>query len=478
MAGTATPAATNQIPSPATDVQAEAPATSAADDSVLTDIRLDLRGHVAGEVDGTGIFIVDNPKTGALSALNNAEMIAFEWLGQAAGSALTARAFLMMLGQSEVEATGNINRLITRLASEGWTRSEYPVSKTRPLSAVYFTLTRECNLACPYCYQGLRKRARKIMSTEAAAEILDKIAAVNDEAHVIVTGGEPMMHPRFLEIMELIAGHGFSWSLLTHGGYIDDEIAVRLAIMPGLERVQVSLDGMTEEVHAISRGPRSYAKTVVGIKALAKAGAPLLLAPTIHDGNAHQILDIAHFAFSLGGSISANDLQQLPQDENTSLVLSPETRMRVKAELSDFLTRVMQADEQIHDRVLSLNTRSCSADPINSHFICGVAYSLVDIDWNGDIYPCHLLKGENLALGNIFLNSFDEIFLEGHVRGWRTKSYEIDNCSSCSFMSTCGSGCRAETYFAFGTPQRSSPTCGERSQGNTRRMLKMKDIDI
>jgi radical SAM protein with 4Fe4S-binding SPASM domain len=88
------------------------------------------------------------------------------------------------------------------------------------------------------------------------------------------------------------------------------------------------------------------------------------------------------------------------------------------------------------------------------------------------------LKGDTLALGNILRTDFDEIFLEGQVRGWRTMSHEIDDCSSCSYMSVCGSGCRAATYFAHGTPERSSPICGELRQGNTRRLLRSKGVDV
>src|SRR5947209_4203888 len=80
----------------------------------------------------------------------------------------------------------------------------------------------------------------------------------------------------------------------------------------------------------------------------------------------------------------------------------------------------------------------CSVMAPNSTFICGMAHSLVDIDWNGDVYPCHLTKDEKLMIGNVFQENFEQIFLRVEQKGLRVKSYEIEGCSSCKFVSNCG----------------------------------------
>lgn len=440
-----------------------------------SDSALHTKDAVVRDVEG--FHFVNNPKTGALSVLNDAEMIAFDRLGSE-GGAQSARAFLTGLGLTEQEAKTNIEKLVTRLTGDGWARRALPTPMSQPLESVYFTLTRECNLACPYCYQGLRKRARKIMPLIHVKAILSQIRAINPQSHIIVTGGEPMMHPDFFEILDLIQDRGFTVSLLTNGAYIDDEAARKLTGYDNIERIQVSIDGLSKDINAISRGTKSYGKVMSGIRALAKYKAPLLLAPTIHDGNAHEIVDIARFAVEMGGSISANDLRHQPRDENDSLTLSTETFREVKAALMDYLTQAAIDDPELGDRMKRLSTRSCSSDPVNSTFICGVAYSLVDIDWNGDVYPCHLLKSDELVLGNILVQSFEDIFQIAKERGMRTKSHEIGGCSTCSFMSVCGSGCRASTYFELGTFEKSSPSCSDHRWSNTQRLLKAKRNSI
>ncbi|MDP6952565.1 MAG: radical SAM protein, partial [Alphaproteobacteria bacterium] len=317
-------------------------------DAFLSAPALQTQNAVVREVGG--YHFANDPNTGALSVLNTAELMAFQRLGNP-GGVEEAEAFFRQLGQSQSDAAANTQRLVTRLTRDGWTRTALPKSTSLPLSSVYFTLTRECDLACPYCYQGLRKRARKIMPLEHVHAIMDKIAAINPDSHIMVTGGEPMLHPNFFEILESIRDQGFTPSVLTNGGLIDEAAAERLAAFGNIERVQVSIDGICEETHAMTRGPRSFDKSMAGIHALARHKVPLLLAPTIHDGNADEILDLARLAIDLGGSISANDLKQLPQDENTKITLAPDTLRRVKAELSDFLTEMFGKDDGLRDRI-------------------------------------------------------------------------------------------------------------------------------
>ncbi len=436
-----------------------------------------LNTHEAVVREVAGCHFANHPETGALSVFNTAELMAFQRLGSV-GGVREAEEFFRQLGQSQQEAEANTQRLVRRLTRDGWARTGLPESTSRPLSSVYFTLTRECDLACPYCYQGLRKRARKTMPLDQVRAIMDKIAAINPDSHIMVTGGEPVLHPDFFEILELIRDRGFTASVMTNGGLIDDEAAARLAGFDNIERVQVSIDGNCEETHAITRGPRSFDKSMAGIRALARHKVPLLLAPTIHDGNADEILDLARLAIELGGSISANDLKQLPQDENAKVTLAPDTLRRVKAELGDFLTEMFRKDDRLRDRITQLSSRACASDPVNATFICGVAHSLVDIDWNGDVYPCHLLKGDELVLGNVLRQPFEEIFAKGREDGFRTESHEMEKCSACSYMSVCGSGCRAATYFSYGTPSKASPFCSEHRWGITRTLLQSKGASV
>jgi radical SAM protein with 4Fe4S-binding SPASM domain len=425
---------------------------------------LNTSGYQVRELDGC--YLLSNPSIGALSLLTMIEMLAFERLEKGMDLSDIAHPFEIMAKDAATART-QAQRLLTRLVDDGWARRSLPVVEQKPFDSTYLTVTRACNLACPYCYQGHKERAGKTMPLAQVERLLDDVMRVNESAHIVVTGGEPMMHSDFQAILDAIALRGLTLSILTNGVLLDDAMADRLARQPGLERVQISIDGITEEIHAISRGRKTFLKTKQAVERVAEHNVPFLLNPTIHEDNAHEIIPLALWALSLGGSISANDLRHVPNNEYANLALSAETFNRVRRELSAVISNAYRQDSDVAARITRLNVRPCSVVPHNARFNCGVARSVIDIDWNGDVYPCHMIKGNDVKLGNMFIHSATDILDRGVKDGWRTPSHKIEGCSSCSFVSTCSGGCRSKTYFAFGTPKHPSPTC----EDNGRRVV-------
>lgn len=406
------------------------------------------------------VFVVSNSCIGALSALSSQEFVAFHLFGLGPHRHDGLRLFYQQMGYEEEVARSKAIQFADRMIKEGWLRSELPQEEGEPLQAVYFTITRQCNLGCPYCYQGLMNRGNTEMSLEDADKVLDKIRKCNPDCHIALTGGEPFAHSQVLEVLDRIADKKLSVSILTNGTYINDELACRLARYPNLSRVQISMDGITEETHAITRGRNSFGKVLEGINYVVKYRLPFVLAPTVHEGNLHEIYDIAHWAISNGGWISPNNLRTFPHDANHGkLTLSNESLWEALRDLNERLLNTFGADFLAQRRSQLSPPKDCSIVSPNARFICGVGYGLLDIDWNGDVYPCHLLKDKDLIIGNVFQESFASMFERAKQKGIRVKSYETEKCSGCKFVSTCGGGCRAGAYYAYGTFRREDDLC-------------------
>lgn len=420
-------------------------------------------------------YVVFKPSIGALSALSAGDYLAFHvFLATPGDRAALARSFVQM-GEPEKKAAAHAERLASKLVRDGWTRTELPSPPDQPLTSAYLTVTRWCDLGCPYCYQGLNNRVGTEMPLEKVRLVLERIKAVNPGCQLIVSGGEPFSHSRILEILDLIDEHGLPFVILTNGSFLDERAARHLKGLKGFRYIQLSLDGITAETHEITRGKGHFPKAMAGIRNVIDQKLPFKLAPTVHDRNLHELNGIGELAVANGGWISPNQLMELPHSglDYTNLSLSNEGLLQALNDLNTHLIGKfgMEAFIELGRRYADADPEVCSVTAPNSNFICGMGHSLVDIDWNGDVYPCHIAKGPDLLLGNVFEEGFDSIFQRVEERGIRVMSNEIEECSGCKFVSTCAGGCRMGAWFTYGTLQHQDNLCDINYTSHLRRLL-------
>lgn len=420
-------------------------------------------------------YVVYKPSVGALSALRESEYLPFHmYLASHGDTAALARYFVQM-GATERNAELRAELLATRWTRDGWNRTELPNPAMRPLASAYLTVTRWCDLACQYCYQGLNDRGNTEMTLEQVQLSLDRIKAINTACQINLSGGEPFSHSRIREVLELIDASHLPFVILSNGTYIDEDVARHLKSLPRFRWIQISLDGASEETHSMTRGKGHFAKAMRAIRSIIDQGLPFKLAPTMHDRNMHELNEIGELAVAHGGWVSPNQLKEFPHAglNYTNLSMSTQALAEALGKLNRHLiakfglARVVQLGSDYGKS----DPEVCSVTAPNSNFICGMAHSLVDIDWNGDVYPCHLSKGPDLRIGNIFQEDFDAIFHRVDEMGLRVKSHEIEKCSGCKFVSNCGGGCRAGAWFTYGTLQREDDLCDLNYRSHLARLL-------
>jgi radical SAM protein with 4Fe4S-binding SPASM domain len=423
-----------------------------------------------------GAFVLSKPAVGALSALGGLDVLAFcRFYPLREDLPRAAQAVSQVFGCELEAATASLatGAFLERMKRDGWLRSELPRTELEPLKSIYFTVTRRCDLACHYCYQGLTNRANTDMSLEQAIIALDKIQRVNPRCIIIVTGGEPFSHPRIFDILEQIDARGFRFTILSNGTYIDEACAARLKALPHFWYIQLSMDGITEETHSLTRGRGHLKKVQHAFDSILAHGLPFVLAPTAHDGNLHELYDVAALAIEHGGWCKPNNLREFPHKglRFDRVYLSND---RLLEALRVMNRRLIERFGLAHmSKVGSAyqGVAVCSVDTPNAKFICGMAHSLMDLDWNGEVYPCHLTKDRELIIGNLFEEDFDAIFRRVREKNIRVESPEIPKCSSCKFVSTCGGGCRAGAWFAYGSLAREDNLCSMNYESSLKRLL-------
>ncbi|MBD3385331.1 radical SAM protein, partial [candidate division KSB1 bacterium] len=115
-----------------------------------------------------------------------------------------------------------------------------------PLRSFYLYLSDGCNLACRHCWIT----PHFVDGEPDPGQVIDKDALQKAVAeaksmgltHAKLTGGEPMLHPRFFEIADMLTEAGLSLDMETNGTLITPENARYLKEKTNLSFVSVSID--------------------------------------------------------------------------------------------------------------------------------------------------------------------------------------------------------------------------------------------
>jgi uncharacterized protein len=156
----------------------------------------------------------------------------------------------------------------------------------------------QCNLRCTYCYNGEK------FSRRMSREVLEKAARLalgkaRGELHVSFFGGEPLLHPDFveeaIELFEreaprLSPGLALRYIMNTNGTLLDERAIRLLRSRPFV--VNISLDGAPEvhdKVRLTAGGRGTYAVVEGGIRRLRDEGVRYQLLSVVGPWGAREL---------------------------------------------------------------------------------------------------------------------------------------------------------------------------------------------
>jgi len=138
-------------------------------------------------------------------------------------------------------------------------------------------ITDRCNLQCRHCYIG--NGHHQDLSIQQIQRILKEFEEIQG-LRLLLSGGEPLLHPQFWKVNDILRDYEFRSILLSNGTLITKDTAKRLRV----HEVQISLDGM-KEGHESLRGRGTFEKTLLAIDHLQEANIQVSAATMIHQRN-------------------------------------------------------------------------------------------------------------------------------------------------------------------------------------------------
>ncbi|MBN1273511.1 MAG: radical SAM protein [Candidatus Aminicenantes bacterium] len=181
-----------------------------------------------------------------------------------------------------------------------------------PLTSLYLYITNGCNLACRHCWITPRFVNGKPSPGECLDLNLLRKAVKKGKTLGLktakITGGEPLLHPKFINIVDYLSKEGIKQTMETNGTLISANLSRHLKQNTTMWFIATSLDSPNANNHDQFRGMQgAFENTIKGIKHLVNVGYRPQIIMSPHRENIHEVEDLVKLAISIGaGSVKFN----------------------------------------------------------------------------------------------------------------------------------------------------------------------------
>jgi SynChlorMet cassette radical SAM/SPASM protein ScmF len=325
-----------------------------------------------------------------------------------------------------------------------------------PLSHLYFYLTEGCNLACRHCWIAPTFQAGEktypSLDVDLFRSIISQAKALG-LGGVKLTGGEPLLHPRIGELIEIVKAENLGLTMETNGVLCTPELA-RLIASCRNSFVSVSLDGADSETHEWMRGVEgSFSQALRGIRNFVDAGIHPQVIMSIVRRNREQMEHVVRLAELIGAnSVKFNLVQPTARGERMheeQETLSIEELVAT----GHWVETTLAASSSIrihYSHPAAFKPMSKMFAPDGGCGTCGI-FGILGVLANGSYALCGI--GEQvpeLIFGHAAKDRLEDVWRENpvlkEIRGGLPARLE-GICGTCFMRRICLGSCVAQNYY-------------------------------
>ena len=170
-------------------------------------------------------------------------------------------------------------------------------------------ITDDCDQRCKHCYIFSENTCKHLDSMswaemqETFYNCLDFCAVHDRLPYFYITGGDPILHPDFWQLLELLKTHSIPFTILGNPFHLNDAVCQRLKNY-GCEKYQLSIDGL-RETHDWFRKPGSFDTTLEKIGCINRAGIRSVVMTTVSGKNIDEVPGIIDAVVAAGANVFA-----------------------------------------------------------------------------------------------------------------------------------------------------------------------------
>ena len=335
-------------------------------------------------------------------------------------------------------AYGNAQHVVVQLEARRFEDSGTVIKTDDGIMQLY--LTNSCNLHCPHCYMIAGEKKRDELTFVEIKELLYNYKR-HDGKTVVFTGGEVCMHPHLYEIISYSHEVGLKNEILTNGTMWTDEMIEKIS--PLVQRIQVSIDGYSEEENAKVRGKNNFKKSLDAVDNFLRK----------------QVLVDVAITPLYNTSLKANYKNYIAFAQNLKEKYSKyNLNIRFTSEMLDGRdVHLSKEEKQDYKEIMGKIISECFVDYadvpfINFHKMGGIEmncdYGNLTVACNGDVYFCPQVSRLRSVVN---LRDVDFHVIAEMAEKARTLS-SVNNlmpCKECELKHICGGDCRINFFEVF-----------------------------
>ncbi|MDO8661729.1 MAG: radical SAM protein [Candidatus Omnitrophota bacterium] len=306
------------------------------------------------------------------------------------------------------------------------------------LPFVFICVNNYCNARCIMCDIWKEPHNDRLSLEEIEGAI--KILLQYKLKEVVISGGEPLLHPEITKILKLLKEHHLRVTLCTNGMLLK-ELGQEVACFT--DKLVISLDGDTAPLHDSIRGVPSFDQVLDGIEYMKgqKNKVELALRCTIQKSNflrLDKIIEVAKsqkveslsFApvYTLPGAFGRHqkDLRLALEEKDLAgfiLIIKEAIRLYARDFNSGFISTSPQKLFALHAYFRSILTQTEF-----KRSRCILPWVSLVIEPSGDVHPCFFKE----SIGNLRQKSLREILCFKDSSIARSNISNAESCNQCN----------------------------------------------
>jgi len=290
-----------------------------------------------------------------------------------------------------------------------------------------------CNLRCHHCQVTHWSKPAAHMDMPAFNRVLSQFPGL---ISIKLQGmGEPLLNRELVNMLREGERRGIGMEFFSNGTVLSHEHRDQLLTLDNT-RIIISVDGATAETFESIRVGSSFEKVVENVRQLVKSRGSrrypaVSLATVITGRNLQEVPAIVRLAAEL--RVDHLTLQTSLTDWGKKEINDYNESIRVRLESGE-MTAILNEARRVAAE-LNVDLRIFTQDYYSRKNKCPWPWKRAFIAANGDVVPCCIIAdADTMKMGNVFEESFSEIWNSGKYRELRRRirKHELyDFCKNC-----------------------------------------------